>query len=294
MPTDFIPTESELAAARAVIERALQEDLAEIGDLTSQLLLPEGRSGAFRFVARQPGVVAGLPFARIVFEQLDPTVEMMVLVGDGTPVSPGTEIARVSGPARSLLGGERTALNLLTMLGGTATLTRRFVDAVQGTRAAILDTRKTFPGLRALQKYAVRCGGGTNHRMGLYDGVLIKDNHLAAWKEAGGTLLATLLEQVRAKSPPGVPIEIEVDTLEQFQQALAGRPDIILCDNMSPEELRRAVDLRNALAPAVNLEASGRVSLSTVRAIAETGIDRISVGALTHSAPALDIGCDWS
>lgn len=293
MTVKVLPTGEELVAARRVVDQALSEDLNDAGDLTSQLLISKGRSGTMLFVARQPGVIAGLGFAAMVFDVLDPAVRMSLLVDDGARVAPAKAIAEVTGPVSSLLTGERTALNLLTMLSGTATLTQRFVDAVQGTRAAILDTRKTFPGLRSLQKYAVRCGGGRNHRMGLFDGVLIKDNHLAAWKAAGGTSLAGLLGQVRVAAPAGVPIEIEVDTIEQFKQALAGGPDVILCDNMSPDQLCKAVELRDANAPAVQLEASGGITLETVRRIAETGIDRISVGALTHSAVALDVGCDW-
>jgi nicotinate-nucleotide pyrophosphorylase (carboxylating) len=202
-------------------------------------------------------------------------------------------VATVTGPLDKLLIGERTMLNFLTHLSGIATLTRRFVDAVAGTKAQILDTRKTLPGYRVLEKYAVRCGGGTNHRMGLYDGVLIKDNHLAAWTKSES--IADAIRTARRKSP-GVSIEVEVDTLEQLREALKGQPEIVLLDNMTPARLREAVAIRDALngQPQVLLEASGGVALETVREIALTGVERISIGALTHSAPALDLAFDWS
>lgn len=182
-------------------------------------------------------------------------------------------------------------LNFMTHLSGIATLTRRFVDAVRGTRAEVLDTRKTLPGWRLLEKYAVRCGGGTNHRMGLYDGVLIKDNHLAAWTESDS--IAAAVETARQRSPAGVSIEVEVDTLDQLSDALRGGPDIVLLDNMDVATLRQAVNIRDHTAPRVLLEASGGVTLETVAAIAQTGVERISVGGLTHSAPALDLAFDW-
>lgn len=293
MSIALTPTARELEAADATISVALAEDLAGVGDLTSQLLIPSSWRGAVEISVRQPGVVSGLSFAESVFQKLNPEVSFTPLTGDGSSVTPGTVIARVEGPVRVLLTGERTALNLLTLLGGVATLTRRFVDLVGGTNAVILDTRKTLPGLRLLQKYAVRCGGGTNHRIGLYDGILIKDNHVAAWKQAGGTSLAKMLEEVRSRAPVDVPLEIEVDTLAQLEDALRGRPDIILCDNMTPQLLSEAVLRRDTLNPDVLLEASGGVNLSTVRDVAESGVDRISIGALTHSAPALDVGFDW-
>jgi nicotinate-nucleotide pyrophosphorylase (carboxylating) len=198
----------------------------------------------------------------------------------------------VTGPIRSLLKGERTVLNFLTQLSGVATLTRQFVDAVAGTKAVILDTRKTWPGYRRLQKYAVRAGGGTNHRMGLYDSTMIKDNHLAAWSSARKSIAAAI-EQVRSSVPAGISIEVEVDTLEQLKEALAGNPDIVLLDNMPPVMLQQAVAVRDRTAPGVLLEASGGVTLERICEIAETGVDRISIGALTHSVIALDIGFDW-
>jgi nicotinate-nucleotide pyrophosphorylase (carboxylating) len=206
---------------------------------------------------------------------------------------PGWTIAIVEGPMRALLAMERTALNFLQRLSGIATLTAQFVAEVEGTKAVILDTRKTTPGWRALEKYAVRCGGGTNHRIGLYDAVLIKDNHLA-WLADGGDPIGRAVEAARAGAPKGTKfIEVEVDTLEQLDRALEVKPDIILVDNLGPEKLAEAVRRRNERAPGILLEASGGVNLSTVRALAETGVDRISVGALTHSAPALDIGLDF-
>lgn len=288
-----VPTAAELDAASWTIREAFAEDLDETGDLTSQLLIPEDWQGTVEISVRKAGVVSGLPFANMVFQTLDENIQVDVLTEDGTLVSPGTVIAKVRGPVRQLLTGERTALNLLTMLSGTATLTYQFAKRALGTKAVILDTRKTLPGLRLLQKYAVRCGGGTNHRLGLYDGILIKDNHLAAWKKQGGKSLADLLTDLRQRVPEGSVLEIEVDTLEQLEQALHGQPDIVLCDNMPPELLQLAVKIRDRLAPAVQLEASGGVDLKTIEIIARTGVDRISIGALTHSAPALDIGFDW-
>src|SRR5690606_19062848 len=200
-----------------------------------------------------------------------------------TTLEAGDVVATLSGSVHALLAGERTALNFLTHLSGVATLTRQFVYAVTGTSAVILDTRKTFPGYRRLQKYAVRCGGGTNHRMGLYDAILIKDNHLAAWSQTGSPI-AEAVRYAVDHAPPGRSVEVEVDSLTQFEQVLPMSPAIILLDNMPPPDLRTAVALRDARAPSVLLEASGGVNLSTIRDIAETGIDRISLGTLTHSA----------
>lgn len=280
--------------AARLISLALQEDLHDRGDLTSQALIGPDARGTVRIVARREGVLAGLPVAEMVFAAVDAQVVITRHVEDGATLAQSTVVAELSGPIRSLLTGERTALNFLTHLSGVATLTRRFVDAVAGTRAVVLDTRKTLPGWRALEKYAVRCGGGTNHRLGLFDGVLIKDNHVAAWcGGAGGRTLADAVRTARERSPEGVSIEIEVDSLEQLADALAGRPDIVLLDNMDLATLRAAVALRDEQAPAVQLEASGGVTLETVRAIAESGVERISVGALTHSAMALDLAFDW-
>ncbi len=281
----------EQTAATKLIEMALAEDLSTAGDLTCKALIRPDQTATVQVVARKNGVLAGSPIGRMVFARLDPQVRWVALHQDGDRVSPGTVIAKVSGPLTSLLIGERTMLNFMTHLSGIATLTRTFVDATAGTHAKILDTRKTLPGWRLLEKYAVRCGGGTNHRMGLYDGVLIKDNHIAAWTESSS--IAEAVRTARAKSPKGVSIEVEVDTITQLQDALQGSPDIVLLDNMDVETLREAVSLRNRLAPGVLLEASGGVNLETVGGIARTGVERISVGALTHSAPALDLGFDW-
>jgi nicotinate-nucleotide pyrophosphorylase (carboxylating) len=267
-------------------------------DLTCAALVDPAESAAIHVVARREGVFAGGPVAELIFQRLDPSVTWQPLITDGSCVTANSVLARVSGSLRSLLIGERTVLNFLMHLSGVATQTRKFVAAVAGTRAVILDTRKTLPGWRALEKYAVRCGGGTNHRMGLHDGVLIKDNHLAAWVRgqgagAGSQTIAEAVRQARAASPNGIAIEIEVDTLDQLREALAGGPDMVLLDNMNPPTLRAAVHLRDGFAPSVRLEASGGITLANVREIADTGVDRISVGALTHSAPALDLAFDW-
>jgi nicotinate-nucleotide pyrophosphorylase (carboxylating) len=306
---------SEEAAARRLIRIALSEDLGEdtedfgrvnstldsSRDRTCAALVSAEETATIEVVVRRTGVLAGSPIGPLVFEQLDPTIRWDSLAADGHPVAPGEVIARVSGSLRSLLIGERTVLNFLAHLSGVASETRRYVDAIVGTKAVILDTRKTLPGWRALQKYAVRCGGGTNHRLGLHDGVLIKDNHLAAWgRERGsevrsqpGRTIAEAVRQARTVSEGNVPIEVEVDTLDQLRDALAGNPDIVLLDNMTPAMLRQAVQLRDECSAKVQLEASGGITLSNVREIAATGVDRISIGALTHSAPALDIAFDW-
>jgi nicotinate-nucleotide pyrophosphorylase (carboxylating) len=214
---------------------------------------------------------------------------------DGDRLAPGQCLARLAGPVRALLIAERTLLNLLMHLSGVATLTSQFVDAVGDIQVAVLDTRKTLPGWRVLEKYAVHCGGGVNHRMGLYDGVLIKDNHLASAADSHRSI-ADSIAAARAFAPTGIPIEVEVDTLDQLREALAAQADIVLLDNMTPDQLREAVAMRDATASSksIRLEASGGVNLDTIRAIAESGVDRISIGALTHSAPALDIGFDWT
>lgn len=291
MKLDFGP--SERHAAIALIEMSLDEDLHGSCDLTSVALVPAHQEGTVQIVARQPGVVAGLPIIEEIYSRLDPAVSIDLLCRDGETVMLGRVLANVQGPVQSLLTGERTVLNFLTALGGVATLTRQFVDAAVGTRAQILDTRKTWPGWRTLQKYAVRCGGGTNHRLGLYDGILIKDNHLAAWRSEApdGSVSAAIRES--RKCWPGQPVEVEVDTLSQLQDALRVSPAIVLLDNMKPAQLSEAVAIRDRVAPQVQLEASGGVNLTTIREIALTGVDRISIGALTHSAPAFDVAFDW-
>jgi nicotinate-nucleotide pyrophosphorylase (carboxylating) len=284
-------TAAETAAARRLIEQALAEDLGDAGDLTSRATIPADLPGRAAFVARADGVIAGLPVAGLVFAAIDAHVRFEPLVADGAAVTPGARLATVEGPMRAVLAGERTALNFVQRLSGVATLTRRYVEAAGGG-ARVLDTRKTTPGWRLLEKYAVRAGGGHNHRVGLYDGILIKDNHLAALG-GGPDALQRAVAAARAAAGPGVPVEVEVDTWEQFEAALACGPDIVLLDNMSPDLLRRCAGRRAAAAPAVQLEASGGVTLQTIAAIAVTGVDRVSVGALTHSVVALDVALDY-
>lgn len=291
MQVEFGP--GERAAAEKLVDLALAEDLQDAGDLTSHALIDASQTGEVEVVCRQGGVLAGGPIAALVFQKLSPAVEWRTLQEDGASIETGEVVAAVSGPLRSLLAGERTALNFLSHLSGIATSTQRFVDAVASTPCRILDTRKTLPGYRLLAKYAVRAGGGSNHRTGLFDGVLIKDNHRAAWAAgAGERSIAEAVQQARERAP-GVPVEVEVDTLEQLTDALAGKPDIVLLDNMDVPMLCRAVAARNERAPQVELEASGGMTLETVWEVALTGVDRISIGALTHSAPALDLSFDW-
>ncbi|MDQ8699435.1 carboxylating nicotinate-nucleotide diphosphorylase [Hyphomicrobium sp. LHD-15] len=273
-----------LLITRAV-EQALAEDLGSRGDLTTDATVPAGKQAVATFGARRAGVIAGLDVARAAFHVLDETVVFEPLVADGEAIAAGAVAARVSGPARVLLTGERVALNFLCHMSGIATLTRRFADAVAGTRARIADTRKTTPGLRAFEKYAVRCGGGANHRSGLYDAILIKDNHIVA---AGGVEAA--ITAARTHAGHMVKIEVEVGSLDELRAALKHPIDAVLLDNMDPATLKAAVAIVDGRALT---EASGGVSLETVRAIAETGVDLISVGALTHSAPILDLGLDF-
>ncbi len=282
--SDYI-TESAL---RALVEQALEEDLGR-GDITSDLLVPSGVQAKAVLRSRSPGVIAGLDVAAMVFGVTDPQVDFAPLIGDGDVVGPGQKLVSISGPARSLLRGERVALNFLQRLSGIATLTSRYVESVRGSRARIVDTRKTTPGLRSLEKYAVRAGGGFNHRRDLSDAMMIKDNHLAIIR-ALGISLSEAVTQARESLPHTVKIEIEVDRFDQVSEALAARADIILLDNMSTADLRRAVTMIDGRAI---VEASGGVTLGTIAEIAATGVDVISVGALTHSAPALDIGLDF-
>jgi nicotinate-nucleotide pyrophosphorylase (carboxylating) len=267
-----------------IVRAALAEDLGRAGDVTAQACLPEGTPLMGAFAARKEGRIAGLACARLAVAALDPAAGFEVLIPDGADAPAGAELARVNGDARAILSAERVALNLMGRLSGIASLTRAYVRAVEGTKARIVCTRKTTPGLRALEKYAVRCGGGVNHRFGLDDAILIKDNHVAA---CGG--VGQALERARAGAGHLMKIEVEVDSLEQLDEALRFQPDVIMLDNFSLADLRAAV---SRVAGAVPLEASGGVNLDTVRAIAETGVEAISVGALTHSAPVLDIGLD--
>ncbi|MCS6889765.1 carboxylating nicotinate-nucleotide diphosphorylase [Chloroflexus sp.] len=270
-----------------IVTHALAEDIGS-GDLTTLAAIPVTAQTTAHFVAREAGVIAGLPVVAAVFRQLDPKVNVTLHTSDGATVAAGATLATVAGPARSILSGERVALNLLQRLSGIATLTAQYVAAVAGTRAQILDTRKTTPGLRALEKYAVRMGGGRNHRFGLYDGVMLKDNHLAILA-AQGIDLATAIARVRAQLGPMVRLEVEVECVADAIIAAEAGADLILLDNMPLDQLRAAVQ---AVAGRAQTEASGGVNLRTVRAIAETGVDYISVGALTHSVRALDIGLD--
>ena len=267
-----------------LVRAALLEDLGRAGDLTTDAIVPADQPAAMALVARQKGIVAGLDLARMAFRLIDPAIEMTVERADAAKVSAGEVIATVSGPARGLLTAERVALNFLCHLSGIATATSAVVEAVRGHKARIVCTRKTTPGLRAIEKYAVRAGGGSNHRFGLDDAVLIKDNHIAI---AGG--IRPAVERARASVGHLVKIEVEVDTLTQLEEALELGVDAVLLDNMTLEELREAVRMVGGRAVT---EASGRVTPATAPSIAATGVDLISVGWLTHSAPILDIGLD--
>ena len=290
---------------RQLVRLAVREDLERGQDWTTVALVPAEAQGTARVVARHAGIIAGLKAAEIVVEQMDSRLQLTVHVADGGQVTANTPIAILSGPARSLLTAERPLLNFLGHLSGIATLTARYVEQTSGTNARIYDTRKTTPGWRRLEKYAVRCGGGCNHRTGLFDAVLIKDNHLAFGAQEPGGARFTPAEAVKtaraflAKLPPHVAahkaiVEVEVDSIEQLRSVLPASPDVALLDNMLPDQLKACVALRAELAPHVQLEASGGVNLQTARAIADTGIERVSVGALTHSAIWFDVGLDWS
>jgi nicotinate-nucleotide pyrophosphorylase (carboxylating) len=273
---------------REAVQRALAEDIGH-GDVTTAATVPATLDARAVMVAREPLVTAGLALAEAAFHELSAEAHTTVLVADGQRAERGSRLLTVSGPARAILTAERVALNFVQRLSGIATLTAQFVEAVRGTRAQILDTRKTTPGLRPLEKYAVRCGGGQNHRFGLFDLVLIKDNHLAALRNASPDPIAAAVQQARARYPQ-LKIEVEADTLPQVEQAVAAGADIVLLDNMTLDELRAAVQVVGGRA---KTEASGGVSLGTVRQIAETGVDFVSVGALTHSARAVDIALDF-
>ncbi len=267
------------------VRAALLEDLGLQGDITTNATVTADARAIAVIAARKGGVVSGLQLAEAAFRTLDPDVTFKIELHDAVAASPGAVIARVSGHARALLTAERVALNFLGRMSGIATLTRQYADAVAGTRAKIADTRKTTPGLRAFEKYAVRCGGGQNHRTGLFDAVLIKDNHIVA---AGG--LSQAIEAARSAAGHMVKIEVEVDTLNQLREVMTHKVDAVLLDNMTIAQLKESVKF---VAGRCITEASGGVNLGTVRAIAETGVDMISVGALTHSAPVLDLGLDF-
>ena len=278
----------EAQEIRRAVQAALAEDIGS-GDVTTLATVPAGATAIAIIRAREELVVAGIDFAEAAFREVSSAVYVERLVRDGEQVKTGVELLKISGPAAAILSAERVALNFLQRLSGVATLTAEFVAAIKGTRAEILDTRKTTPGWRRFEKYAVACGGGRNHRIGLYDMVLIKDNHLAALRDAKPNAIAAAVQGARNRFPK-LKVEVEADTLEQVVQAVDAGADIILLDNMSSDQLREAVKLISGRAES---EASGGVNLKTVRAIAETGVNFISAGALTHSARAVDIGLDF-
>lgn len=278
-----VPEELLADAFRDAVRRALAEDLDDRGDLTSQATVPVGIDGRAELIARAAGVVCGLDGVVETFAQVDDAIGVELRVSDGDAVSRGDVLGVVQGPLRSILTGERTALNLLTHLSGIATETRRFVEAVSGTGTVVRDTRKTLPGLRLLEKHAVRVGGGANHRIGLYDAMLVKDNHIAAAGSVRAAVSAALAD------PSGVHVQVEVADMAELDEALeAGAADILL-DNFTPEQVR---DARERVGRRARLEASGTIGLETVRAYAEAGADTVAIGRITHSAPALDIALD--
>lgn len=268
-----------------ILRAALREDLGSAGDITSEITIPDEAQASAQVVARAPGCIAGIEHTLRVFSLLDAGISADALVSDGDMVEAGTVLATLAGSARAILAGERVALNLLGRLSGIATATREFVDKVAGTRAKILDTRKTTPLLRALEKMAVTAGGGSNHRMGLYDAVLIKDNHIRAVGSA-----AEAVARARAHVAPDVRVEVEIETLADLEAVIEAGADVVLLDNMAPDELRAAVE---KTAGRCILEASGGISAENVRSVAETGVDLISVGSITHSAPSLDVALDF-
>ena len=295
MPVDTKGIES----AETLIGLALDEDLQELGDLTSKAIIPKSAKATANIVAREAGSLSGAVLVQPVYSALDDRnlssdrCEVQLMMEDGDRLKPGAVIGQVTGPIQTLLAGERTALNFLIHLSGIASRTAEFIARTQGSRTVILDTRKTLPGYRMLQKYAVRCGGGSNHRMGLYDGVLIKDNHLAARSHSSVAKGVAAAREYLSASCLNLPVEVEVDSLDQLRDALTVQPDIVLLDNMRTSDLQRAVAIRDDISPITLLEASGGVDLESIGCIAGTGVDRISIGGLTHSAPAVDIGYDW-
>lgn len=296
MKSDFTQVEwdEQLAGAcRQIVRLWVQEDLAGASDWTTDAMISEDQLASACLVARADGIVAGLPAVEVALDEMHADISWQTPCSDGDGIVAGAEIATLSGPARQLLTAERLVLNLIGRLSGIATWTRRYVDEVSGTKAAIYDTRKTTPGWRLLEKYAVRCGGGRNHRTGLFDAILIKDNHLAMSGVDPAEAVRKTRDFARDVVQEELIVEVEADTIEQLRQVLPAGPDIVLLDNMRPADLEEAVALRDATNAEVQLEASGGINLSTVKAIAQTGVDRISVGALTHAAASLDIGLDW-
>ena len=283
-----MPVELTAAEIRRAVRAALAEDLGR-GDVTTLATVPPGTQSVALMRAREPLVVAGLQFAELAFKQLSTKIQIKKMASDGQRMQAGETILKISGSARASLSAERVALNFLQRLSGVATATAQFVDSVQGTSTTILDTRKTTPGWRRFEKFAVACGGGENHRLGLFDMVLIKDNHLVALRHEKPNAIAAAILRARKKFPK-LKVEVEADTLEQVAQVAAAGADIILLDNMTTAQLRQAVKIVGGRA---KTEASGGVNLKTVRAIAATGVDFISVGAITHSARAVDIGLDF-
>ncbi len=283
---DALPLEPpDPTVVRMMVRQALTEDVGP-GDITATAVVPRAARAVAHLVARTPGVLAGAEVAALAFALVEPQVTVECHRQDGARLAPGQRVLTVQGPARGILTAERVALNFVQRLSGVATLTARYVAAIEGTRATIVETRKTTPGLRVLEKYAVRAGGGRNHRQALYDGILIKDNHLLVAGSVG-----TAIERAQAHAPHTMRVQVEVDTLAQVEEALAAGADAITFDNMSPEQAATAVGL---VAGRAITEASGQVTLETVRAYAAAGVDIISVGALTHSAPALDLGLDFA
>ena len=307
---DFLLDEATQREAKTLIDLALIEDLGSTDpdiqlDVTTESIVPGNVRGAATFNARMPGVVCGVAVSQLVMEQVNRDLKLEIVRNDGDSIEPGDAIAVLSGNAQDILIAERTCLNFMGRLSGISTLTNQFVQQVAGTAAQVLDTRKTSPGWRRLEKFAVLCGGGTNHRMGLYDAVLIKDNHLAMMdaltdQPMGEIKIAiqsarTWINENADRLPNGVEtiVQMEVDRIDQFEEALQCEVDIVLLDNMTNEQLSQAVEIRDRLQKKVLLEASGGVNLKTIGSIAKTGVDRISVGALTHSSVNLDIGLDW-
>lgn len=305
MPTDYRSQTIDtplLEDLSDILRLAIREDLDRSVDITTMAIVPPGISGSAALISRSAGVAAGIDLIDEMISELDVAIQWDQRVGDGENIEPGQVLSVLHGDARDLLTCERTILNVICRLCGIASLTKQFVQAIAGSNARVYDTRKTTPGWRRLEKYAVRCGGGHNHRLGLYDGILIKDNHLACHAVKHGELLdagqAVRLakefvasQAVRFEHPPM--IEVEIDRISQLEPALLANPNIILLDNMNCDQLRECVSIRNRIAPEVQLEASGGVRLNTIAAIAQTGVERISVGALTHSAIVHDIGLDW-
>ena len=273
-----------------LIALALREDLGPSGvDVTSDALVPPEEQAEAHLVAREPCRLAGTTVAAEVFRQVNPSLACDIRVPDGAAVEAGTTVLEIKGSAQSILTAERTALNFIQRMSGVATVTARYVEVAANPAVMLLDTRKTTPALRPFEKYAVLCGGGTNHRYGLFDAVLIKDNHLASWKKKHGTGVGEAVAAARAKYP-GLKIEVEVDTVDQLKEALPARPDWVLLDNMPPPILRECVALCRGIC---KTEASGGINLETIHAVAQTGVDAISVGALTHSAPSIDLALDF-